>query len=210
MLDVFVFDCFPPRDEYGVGVIVRAYLQVIEVALGDERTGDGRAAPVDLLGTVIAEIALRHVDVYAVGTQGQYGTGGQDGVEKPLFLEVVVLECPALVDEVHGLLHLVLHEPVVRGEREKEAVEPPHVGAVFGLTVHLHVGLPCGHGHVRGIHDVNAFSCIGDLPVGKEGYADDHEDGSDQASRREKSGEPHLGFYVLDDHCCFVLLHSLG
>src|SRR5690606_12411444 len=34
MLDVFVFDCFPPGDEYGVGVVFRAYFQVIELSLG--------------------------------------------------------------------------------------------------------------------------------------------------------------------------------
>src|SRR5690606_4283576 len=127
MLDVFVFDCFPPGDEYGVGVVFRAYLQVIEVSLGNERTGDGRAASVDLLRAVVAEITLWHIDVDAVGSQGQHGTGGKDGIEKPLFLEVVVLECAALVNEVHGLFHLVFHEPVVRCEREKQAVEPPYM-----------------------------------------------------------------------------------
>lgn len=72
------------------------------------------------------------------------------------------------------------------GVSEKEAVEAADVRAVFRFPVHLHVGLPCGHGDACGIHDVDALSRVRYLPVSKEGYTDDHEYGGDEAARREK------------------------
>src|SRR5690606_23351148 len=97
MLDVFVFKCLPPRDQHGVRVVVRAYLQVGQIPLGDKRAGDVGAAPVELLGAVITDGTLRHIDVDAVGAQGQHGAGTKYRVEKALLFQVVVLERAALV-----------------------------------------------------------------------------------------------------------------
>src|SRR3546814_8695758 len=62
MLDVFVFECLPVGDEHGVRIVVRAYLEVTEVSLGDERARDGGTTPVDFLCAIIAEVAFRHIN----------------------------------------------------------------------------------------------------------------------------------------------------
>src|SRR5690606_23456834 len=75
MADVLVFQRTPAGDEHPMGIVLRPYLQVVQVTLGYQRAYHRRAAPVDGLPAVIAEILLCRIDVYRVRPDGQHRTG---------------------------------------------------------------------------------------------------------------------------------------
>src|SRR5690606_16723319 len=85
-------------------------------------------------------------------------------------------------------------------------MEASYVRAVFCLTVHLYIGLSCGHRHIRRIHDIDALSCIHHLPIGKKRHGQYHKHRRDQATCREECGKAYFGFYILDDHVSVYLL----